>query len=234
MIVSIHQPHFLPWLGYFNKVLNSDTFVWLHNVQFRKNYFQNRTKIKNSDTDQELWLTIPVKASLADNIDQVKVADARWANKAVKTIEQYYRKAPYFKQYFSMITDHFAASDLLDEINYRTFKVLLRELRYEGNVVRMDELKIDTLDPNQRLIEICKKLNSNHYIAGKGGKNYLNNEQWANEGIKVSWQSFNSEALQYPQLGKIFVPSLSVIDCLFNNGPDKTRELIVNAWRVEG
>ncbi len=233
MIVSIHQPHFLPWLGYFNKVFNSDTFVWLHNVQFRKNYFQNRAKIKNSDTDQELWLTVPVKASLSDNIDLVKIADARWANKVIKTIEQNYRKAPYFKQFFSVLTEHFAASEYLDQINYKTFMVLLQELKYEGKVMRMDELNIDTLDPNQRLIEICKKLGSNHYIAGKGGKNYLNTEQWAHAGITVSWQNFNTEALQYSQLGKSFVPSLSVIDCLFNNGADKTRDLIMNAWQVE-
>ena len=233
MIVSIHQPHFLPWLGYFNKVFNSDVFVWLHNVQFRKNYFQNRTKIKNPDTDQDLWLTIPVKASLADNIDQVKIADARWTNKAIKTIEQYYRKTPFFKQYFSLITEHFVASELLDEINYRTFMVLLRELNYKGRVVRMEELNIDTLDPNQRLVDTCHRLGASHYIAGKGGKNYVNIPQWDEAGIKISWQSFNSEALQYPQLGKAFVPSLSVIDCLFNNGPDKTRELIMNAWQVD-
>lgn len=233
MIVSIHQPHFLPWLGYFNKVFNSDVFVWLHNVQFRKNYFQNRTKIKNTDTNQELWLTIPVKASLADNIDQVKIANARWANKAVKTIEQYYRKAPYFSHYFSIITAHFASSDLLDEINYRTFMVLLRELQYEGKVIRVDELQIDTLDPNLRLIEVCQKLGANHYIAGKGGKNYVNTQQWVDAGIRISWQSFNSDSVIYPQLGKSFVPSLSVIDCLFNIGPVKTRELLVNAWKVE-
>lgn len=232
MIVSIHQPHFLPWLGYFNKVFNSDTFVWLHNVQFRKNYFQNRTKIKNSDTDQVLWLTIPVKARLSDNIDQVKIADVRWANKAIKTIEQNYRKAPFFTQYFTTLTEHFMTSEYLDEINYETFRVLLRELKYPGKVVRMDELKIDVIDPNARLIEICKKLKSGHYIAGKGGKNYLNTEQWAAAGIKVSWQGFNAETVQYPQLGKSFVPSLSVIDCLFNNGPEKTRELIVSAWKL--
>jgi len=233
MIVSIHQPHFLPWLGYFNKVFNSDAFVWLHNVQFRKNYFQNRTKIKNADADQELWLTIPIKASLSDNIDQVKIADARWANKAIKTIEQNYRKAPFFSAYFKMLTEHFTTSEYLDEINYKTFIVLMRELSYQGKIVRMDELDIDIQDPNLRLIEICKKLKSDHYIAGKGGKNYLNNQQWADVGIKVSWQSFNTETLQYPQLGKSFVPSLSVIDCLFNNGPEKTRELIMNAWQVD-
>lgn len=233
MIVSIHQPHFLPWLGYFNKVFNSDVFVWLHNVQFRKNYFQNRTKIKNSDTDRELWLTIPVRASLTDNIDEVKIADARWANKVIKTIEQNYRKTPFFKHYFPKITEHFTGSELLDEINYRTFAVLLQELDYQGKVVRMAELSIDTLDPNQRLIDICNKLGASHYIAGKGGKNYLNIPQWDKAGISILWQGFNSEALRYPQLGKSFVPSLSVIDCLFNNGPDKTRELITNSWVVD-
>ncbi len=233
MIVSIHQPHFLPWLGYFNKVFHSDVFVWLHNVQYRKNYFQNRTKIKNPFDDKEVWLTVPVKASLSDSIDQVKIADAKWANKAMKTIEQFYRKAPYFDRYFEKLINTFDQSADLDAINYTTFSFLLKELEYPGKVVRVEDLAVTTLDPNDRLIEICQKLGSSHYIAGKGGKNYLDEEKWTASGMKISWQAFNPEALHYDQLGKTFLPSLSIIDCLFNIGSNETRERIISAWKPE-
>src|SRR5690606_16407251 len=115
-----------------NKVFNSDVFVWLHNVQYRKNYFQNRTKIKNPFEDREAWLTVPVKAKLSDAIDDVKVADSRWAGKAVKTIEQFYRKAPYFGQYFDKLTELFSPTDDLEAINRKTFLFLLEVLGYEG------------------------------------------------------------------------------------------------------
>ncbi len=233
MIVSIHQPHFLPWLGYFNKVFHSDVFVWLHNVQYRKNYFQNRTKIKNPFEDKETWLTVPVKASLSDSIDQVKIADATWVNKAIKTIDQFYRRAPYFDRYFEKLINTFDESADLDGINYKTFSFLLKELEYPGKVVRVEDIQVTTLDPNDRLIEICQKLGSDHYIAGKGGKNYLEMEKWNMAGIKISWQAFNPEVLQYEQLGKIFVPALSIIDCLFNIGPEQTRERVVGAWKPE-
>ncbi|HCM76095.1 MAG TPA: hypothetical protein DIS90_06920 [Cytophagales bacterium] len=111
--------------------------------------------------------------------------------------------------------------------------MLVSEVQDEGKVVRVEELKIEALDPNLRLIEICQKLEANHYIAGKGGKNYLNTQQWSEAGVRISWQNFNSEMVQYPQLGKSFVPALSIIDCLFNIGPVKTRELLLNAWQVE-
>jgi hypothetical protein len=233
MTVSIHQPHFLPWLGYFNKVFNSEAFVWLHNVQFRKNYFQNRTKIKNPFDEKEAWLTIPVKAKLGEPIDRVKIADARWADKASKTILQFYRKAPHFDLYFDKLVGQFANSDSLEAVNYTTFFFLLKELGYPGKLIRMEELNVTAVDPNERLIEICKKLGSTHYIAGKGGKNYLDQQKWQEAGISVSWQAFDPDALSYHQLGNHFLPSLSVIDSLFNIGADQTRELVIGAWKVD-
>lgn len=97
VIVSIHQPHFLPWIGYFNKVLQSDAFVWLNYVQYRKNYYQNRTKVKNAN-EELFWLTLPVHAKHDTVIDQVMIADSRWRVRISKTVEQCYRKAPYFAE----------------------------------------------------------------------------------------------------------------------------------------
>src|SRR4030065_2850677 len=121
MIVSIHQPHFLPWLGYFNKALRSDVFIWLHSVQYRKNYFQNRTSIKNVN-EQPLWLTLPVHAKLGMNIDEVTIATLGWREKVFRTVEQCYRKTSYFTTCWPSIqTSIEEAHDSLDDVHWKIF-----------------------------------------------------------------------------------------------------------------
>ncbi|MBZ0244665.1 MAG: WbqC family protein [Cyclobacteriaceae bacterium] len=232
MIVSIHQPHFLPWLGYFNKVWNSDVFVWLHNVQYRKNYFQSRTKIKNPHTGEAFWLTVPVHATLGTPIDEVVEANSRWRASTCKTLEQFYRKAHYYNEFGPELIDLITTSDAnLDQLNYRLFMTILKKLEYTGTVIRVEELLPLSAEPNERLIEICQKLNADTYIAGRGGKNYLNTEQWKEVGIKIIWQDFSSEKVIYSQLGTNFIPGLSIIDCLFNEGVVNTRSKLIGAWQ---
>lgn len=233
MIVSIHQPHFLPWLGYFNKVWNSDVFVWLHNVQYRKNYFQSRTKLKNPHTQQEFWLTVPVRASLGMRIDEVVEVNDRWRKPMTKTLEQFYKKTPYFNELGPELINLILTCDsTLDKLNYQFFDLILKALKYPGKLVRVEELLPLSEEPNQRLIEICKKVNTSHYLAGKGGKNYLDPIQWNASGIEVVWQDFQPAHTVYPQQGENFIPGLSVIDCLFNTGIDETRRLIATAWQA--
>lgn len=233
MIVSIHQPHFLPWLGYFNKVFSSDLFVWLHSVQYRKNYFQNRTRIR--DGQRALWLTLPVHARLGVNIDEVVVADSRWPERIKKTVEQCYRKTPFFDECWSALAYELdAASESLDEINYRTFLALMRLMDASRvRVIRPEELLLETNEPTERLVSICRQLGATHYIAGKGGRNYLRVEKFEESGIEIIWQRFDPEKIIYPQVGETFIPSLSVIDCLFNIGPRRTKELALNAWKPD-
>jgi hypothetical protein len=232
MTVSIHQPHFLPWLGYFNKVWNSDVFVWLHNVQYRKNYFQNRTKVKNPQTGDAYWLTVPVRASLGMPIDQVMEVNNRWRKSMAKTLEQFYRKSLFFNEIGQEVIELVYSSDSnLDKLNFQFFQLILRKLNYPGKLVRVEELLPLSNEPNQRLIEICQKLKATQYIAGKGGKNYVNPEQWQDAGIAVIWQDFNVERVVYPQMGDHFITGLSVIDSLFNVGVEETRKLIIEAWQ---
>jgi hypothetical protein len=231
MIISIHQPHFLPWVGYFNKVLRSDTFVWLHSVQYRKNYYQNRTKIKNINA-QALWLTLPVHASLGMLIDEVTIADTRWRERVRKTVEQCYRKAPHFAECWQVLSAAIdCSSDNLSDVNFKTFSALLQLL---GNSsVRVELVRnIDTasVDPTRRLVEICTALGGTTYIAGKGGHNYLRVEDFKSAGIDVVWQEYDADRVVYKQLGDNFVPALSIIDCLFNVGPAAARELVLKAW----
>ncbi len=234
MIVSIHQPHLLPWLGYMNKALSSDVFVWLHSVQYRKNYYQNRTKIKNVN-EQPLWLTLPVHAKLGMPIDQVTIADPGWRERLQKTVEQCYRKTRYFAECWPPLAEALRdASDNLNDVNFRTFTVLLQLLDGGSLQVKaISDLPATSSDPTLRLVEACTTLGATHYIAGKGGQNYLRVEEFEQVGIKVLWQAFDPANVTYPQMGKTFAPGLSVIDCLFNVGALKTRQLLLDAWKPE-
>jgi hypothetical protein len=234
MIVGIHQPHFLPWMGYFNKALRSEVFVWLHSVQYRKNYYQNRTRIKNPQNEQPFWLTLPVHANHDTRIDQVTIADPKSRERIHKTVEQFYHKAPCFAQCWPPIAEAmWKATDNLDDINYRTFLAMLRLMDAGSlNIVRVGELPATSDDPTLRLVEICRSLKATRYIAGKGGHNYLRVEEFDKAGIGVIWQTFDSARVLYPQRGNTFLPGLSVVDSLFNVGPAQTRELALAAWKL--
>ena len=155
MIVSIHQPHWLPWMGYLHKVLQSDVFVWLEGVQYRKNYFQNRTKIRDRVRGWR-WLTLPVHAPLGRRIDAVTVADPRWHERLRKALEQTYGRAPHAG---ACVGPLLAALDgkarNLAEIDLQAFEVLLRMLGGERvRVVRSRDLGVAREDPTDRLVDL--------------------------------------------------------------------------------
>lgn len=231
MIVSVHQPHFLPWLGYLNKVLRSDVFVWLDTVQYRKNYFQNRTVIRTRRGD-ELWLTLPVHAPFGTPIERVTVADPKWRERLAKTVEQNYGRAPHFRTCWPPIARALdGASDALTDIDLRAFEAVLRLLDAGGvRVIRVGDLGVASEEPTERLVDVCRAVGGTTYIAGKGGRNYLRTEDFEKAGIGVVWQQFDPAGVPYPQTGPEFVPGLSVVDCLFNVGPVEAGRLIRGAW----
>ena len=231
MIASAHQPHFLPWLGYLNKVSNSDVFVWLDTVQYRKNYFQNRTQIEGADGIKR-WLTLPVHARMDTTIDRVAIADARWKSRIGRTIEQVYSRAPHFGECWPVLRDAMSgSSDYLNDVNYRLFRVLLQLLEFSRvRVVRASELGVVTTEPSQRLAELCAKAGADTYIAGKSGREYLNLDVFKRSGITVVWQLFDVASTAYRRSDGVMVEGVSVIDYLFHVGPQRTRELTQQAW----
>jgi WbqC-like protein family len=226
VIVSVHQPHFLPWLGYFNKALSSDVFVLLHTVQYRKNYYQNRTRIRNVD-GRPLWLTLPVHAHLGMRIDEVWIAEPRWRERITKTVEQCYRKAAFFPAVWPALVGAFSATeDRLDVINERAFRSVLGLLGGPAiRIVRSGELRASSPDPTLRLVEICRELGATRYLAGRGGRRYMRVEEFERAGIEVVWQEYDAEKVTYPQGDGAFLGGLSVLDALFHVGPAATREL---------
>jgi hypothetical protein len=231
MIAAAHQPHFLPWLGYLNKVVRSDVFIWLDTVQYRKNYFQNRTRIAAAG-QAERWLTLPVHAHLDTRISEVRIADPRWRDRTCKTIEQTYRRTPYFAECWEPLRAALCgASDRLDDVNHRLFRVVLDLLGITHvRIVSASELNVTAAEPTDRLVDLCRAVGADVYIAGKGGRQYMRLDAFGDAGIKVEWQAFDITSTAYERSGGEMLLGLSVIDCLFHAGPQRARELTERAW----
>jgi hypothetical protein len=219
MIISIHQPHFFPWFGYFDKIINSDVFVLYDDVQFEKNYFQNRTLIKNLKGEKH-WFGIQVqKASLSTNINDIMIASVFKPSSVLDMLSQNYRKAPYFKDYFSSISDILLDNNIsLCDVNYKSLKFILKLLEVNTQIIVSSDLEIVADEPNRKIVEICNKLNANTYLAGQGGKNYMDQELFRQNNINIIWQDFDPNTITYEQINGEFIAGLSIIDALFNIG----------------
>lgn len=218
MIISIHQPQYLPWLGYFEKIDRSDTFVFLDNVQFKKNEWQNRNKIKTAEGWQ--WLTVPVLHNFGQRIHEVKINNTvQWKRKHLSALLTNYSKAPFFSDYFEFFKSTFAAEwEFLTDFNIHVTRYLTEVLGLSGKqFVKASEFELRRGNTN-RLIDICKKMGGDVYLSGKDGAKYLDLSKFEEEKIDVIFQEYKHP--MYSQLYGEFEPFLSVLDLLFNCGPD--------------
>ncbi len=230
MIAAVHQPQFMPWLGYFDKIVRSEIFVLLDNVQFKKNEFQNRNKIKTAQG--WMWLTVPVLYKYPEQIDEVKINNGiDWRKKHLKTLAINYRKAPYFHDLFPEM-ELFYAGDVqsIAEVNRESVFVLLRMLGVDRRMAIASALGHLPEEPSERLAAICESLGADTYLSGAGGRTYLDLEPFTKRGITVKFQAFNHPV--YPQLYGDFIPNLSLLDLLFNCGPDSLKILEGNVCKA--
>ena len=222
MIISIHQPQYMPWLGYFDKIARSDVFVLLDDVQFKKNEWQNRNQIKTAQGKQ--WITVPVMYHFPERINEVKINNTvTWQKKQQHGIELSYRNAPFYKEYKEFLDELFSRQwGTIDTLNIVTVKKLARLLGIKTEIVSSSAMKIVTTS-TRRLIDICKKFSADTYIAGQGGEQYMEIELFKKENIDVIIQKYEHPV--YPQLYGEFISQLSVIDLLFNCG-DKSLAIL--------
>jgi len=216
--VAIHQPNFLPWIGYFYKILKSDMFVFLDNVQFTKNSYINRSKIKTSQG--ELWLTIPVLHQFGQSISQAKINNSfDWRKKHLKTIELNYKKAPFFNEVYELIKGVYYDSDwhYIANLNVELTLKICEYLKIKTRFIRASDLKVQG-KATDLLISIVKSLNCEIYISGFGGAKYQDEELFRRSGINLIYYDFQHPI--YNQLYGEFIPNLSIIDLLFNLGKD--------------
>jgi hypothetical protein len=219
MIFAVHQPQYLPWLGYFHKIAKSEFFLFLDDVQYKKREFQNRNQIKTPNGP--LWLTVPVltKGAYDQNIMDVKIDPTeRWAQSHWKSIEINYRKAPYFEEHAAFFRELYQKEWLsLMDVSMEIIKYVLKYLEIQTPHAMSSEYKVST-QSTERIIDLAKKCAADTYYSGSGGKAYMDESLFEKNGIKLVYQHYEHPV--YDQLHGEFKPYMSIIDLLFNCGKE--------------
>ena len=222
MLVSIHQPQYLPWFPYIHKIISSDVFIFLDNVDFQKNGLQNRNRILTSNGPS--WLTVPVRQKLGQKILDTKINDCtNWREKHMKTLTMSYGKLNYFKSNHERLWKvYMNTQDSLSDLNISLTEELLALMNVSTPTYRSSQLN-PSGSSSQLLLSLCQTVGASTYISGAGGHNYLDVGLFESSGISVQ---FLDPVLpkRYPHIRSKFGihTDLSVVDLLFNCG---------NSWR---
>lgn len=226
MIISINQPAYIPWLGYFDRINQSDIHVILDHVQFEKNSMVNRNKIRTRQGT--LMLTVPVLTSgkfgnLPITKIEVAVNQSRWNRKHWQAILQSYSKTKYFDSIKNELELLYMEkwegfNNLLRKMN----EFLLSELSIHTKIIYSSELGIEG-KKNELILNICRTLDASNYISGPMGRNYLDLDSFHKNGINVSYHDYKHPT--YSQFHGDFIPNLSILDLLFNHGKDSLQIL---------
>ena len=231
MIVAIHQPNFLPWLGYFYKMARCDMFVLLDSVSFAKGSYTNRVKIKTAQGAQ--WLTVPVqtKGNLGTPICEILTAkDVDWRGKICKTLETNYKACPHYQPYGDQICEIISSSgEGLSEMNIRLIEYLARQLEITVLTCRSAALRA-TGKADELLVAICRELGATTYLSGSGGANYQDEQTFQAAGLELTYANYIHR--RYRQAFGEFVSGLSVVDLIFNCGPE-AGDILRRAGREE-
>lgn len=228
MLISIHQPDYLPWLGLFSKIRQSDLFVIGDTVQFRKGGWTNRNQIKTANGP--LWITVPVHQDLGQAINSVKIRTQKqsgknWFDNHLNTFRVSYSKSPFYDKYIGIFEkilqkDH----EYMSKLNIELLKTVMDILGIDIPIKLLSEMKI-TSKKTQLAIDICKEVGADSYLSGTGGKNYLEEDLFEKNQIKMFYNDFihPEYAQRFMKLG--FLPNMSIVDAIFNCG-EETSEIL--------
>lgn len=222
MIVAVHQPNYLPYLGFFDKMMKADIFVIYDDAQFNKEDFQHRNKIRIHNGWK--WLTVPVEKKPIP-INEIKIRNEittkniKWSDAHIKNIEDEYKKTGYYLTYKAGFEEIYRKNyDRLIDLNMEIISYLKKALEINTKLIFSSELGF-TSTSTKRLIDILEALEGDIYLSGPGGRNYLDVSMFKNKGIEVEFQDFKYPI--YKQTYKDFIPNMSAIDVLFNLGKTK-------------
>jgi len=220
--VAILQSNYIPWKGYFDIINMVDEFILYDEVQYTKNDWRNRNKIQTKQGTQ--WLTIPVRQKkLSQLIEETEVTDANWGKKHWKTIKQNYSKAKYFSAYQDVFEDIYLNNNekYLSQINYKFITTICKILDINTKIRWSNEF--DLLEgKTERLLGICKDCNADVYVSGPSAQDYFDEELAKREMIDVEWMDYSGYPI-YNQLGTPFEHGVSILDLIFNEGPDAVK-----------
>ena len=225
MRVTIHQPEFASWLGFFQKASLVDTFILLDDVQFRKNYFQNRNRVRTSNG--WTWITVPVERfGHSTRINEVRIAltsNPRWTQKIETTVHHAYGRAPHFESVFSEFTHYLRKTNhSLVDLNIALIRWMLKGFGVQCKVLLSSSFESNATG-SQRILELCLAVGADTYVSGVSGRDYLDLDAFKRSEITVEFQEFYHPV--YKQLHPGFVPLISALEGLFLFGPSSNQLL---------
>jgi WbqC-like protein family len=220
--IAVVQSNYIPWRGYFDLINSVDEFILYDDVQYTIRDWRNRNVIKTSSGP--LWLTIPVqvKGKYLQKIKDTRISDPAWRRRHWATIVHSYSRAKYFPMQKELFEELYLQADdkLLSEINYRFIVAICRILGIRTTISwSMDYNLIG--DKTERLVHLCQQAGATAYLSGPLAKAYLDEELFRKEGIVVSYMDYSGYR-EYTQLYPPFLSQVSIIDLIFNEGPQAT------------
>jgi hypothetical protein len=225
MKTAIMQPYFFPYIGYFQLINSVETFVIYDDVNYIKKGWINRNNILVNGKPHVFSIALK-EVSQNKKINEISVDDSNWKADLVKTITLSYKKAPFFQDAFPVIEDIIS----FDEKNLAKFlthaiRKICSYLLIETNIVVSSEIEKDnTLKAQEKIIEICRKTDTTHYINAIGGMELYDKNDFSKYNINL--QFIKSKPIIYPQFKNEFIPWLSVIDVMMFNTPAQINDML--------
>ena len=226
MKIAIMQPYFLPYIGYFQLINAVDKFILYDIVTFIKRGWINRNRILVNGTDYMFSIPL-VKVSQNKNIGDIYIKDdPKWKNQLLKTIEQNYKKAPYFEQIFSLFTSIIQKEEPnLSKFILNSFKLINNYLDINTEIISSaNKYKVNQLKGAEKVIQICKQENADTYINAINGRELYDKEMFKEQDISLFF--IKSQAIDYKQFKNEFTPNLSILDVLMFNSKEQVKEFL--------
>ncbi|MCW3105270.1 MAG: putative rane protein [Bacteroidetes bacterium] len=217
--VFISQSNYIPWRGYFHAISSVDEFIVYDEVQYTRRDWRNRNRITTPAGD--LWLSIPVevKNRFHQKISEARISDSSWARNHWKTLQTNYAKSPWFKTYAPLFKALYLGKEYtqLREVNYDFIELICFILEIKTKITFSPDLPPG--NRSERLLAICKKAGATDYYSGPAAKNYLDEELFRSQGVNIHYFDYSAYK-PYPRRQGVLSAELSVLDLIFNTGPD--------------
>jgi hypothetical protein len=222
--VAVLQSNYVPWKGYFDIIHDVETFVFYDDVQFTKNDWRNRNRIKTAQGVH--WLSVPVGQAIDRAIREVAIPDARWQRKHFETLRQSYGKAPHFDFVEPLLEEAYVKRrwDNLSELNQYLITTVSRD--FLGMTTRFDDSSRYGLRGarQERLLELLAAVGATEYVSGPSGRGYMDVAEFERRGIRVRFKDYSGYP-EYSQLHPPFEHRVSILDLLVHTGPDAPRHI---------
>lgn len=216
--LAILQSNYIPWKGYFDLIAQVDEFIIYDQMQYTKNDWRNRNKIKTNKGIE--WLTIPVRVeSLHQKINETQIFDVNWTKKHKATLQTNYGKAKCFnetKDFIFNLYDQVSKAKFLSEINHIFIKSICEYLQIDTKITLSTSYNLIE-GKTERLLDLCIQANATHYVSGPSAKKYIDEELFINQNIKLEWMNYSGYK-EYQQLYTPFEHGVSILDLIFNEG----------------